>query len=57
MLYSLAIGLIVLLGMPFWLFSKKTRPGFFARFGIYRGRAFPEGGPRIQNFVYNVHIT
>lgn len=47
MLYSLAIGLIVLLGMPFWLFSKKTRPGFFARFGIYRGRAFPEGGPRI----------
>ncbi len=47
MLYSLAIGLIVLLGMPFWLFSKKTRPGFFARFGVYRDRAFPEGSPRI----------
>lgn len=47
MLYSLAISLTVLLGMPFWLLHRKTRPGFLERFGFYRGKRFPTGAPRI----------
>lgn len=47
MLYTLAIGLAVLMGMPFWLLHKKTRPGFLERFGFYRGKKIPEGAPRI----------
>jgi 3-deoxy-D-manno-octulosonic-acid transferase len=47
MLYSLAICLIVFLGMPLWLLHSKTRPGFFERFGFYRGKTFAEGSPRI----------
>lgn len=47
MLYAIAISLAVFLGMPFWLLHRKTRPGFFERFGFYGGKRFPEGAPRI----------
>lgn len=47
MLYSLILTLTVVLGMPFWLAHRKTRPGFAERFGFYGGRHLPQGTPRI----------
>ena len=47
MLYSIVLTLAVVLGMPFWLAHRKTRPGFAERFGFYGSRHLPQGTPRI----------